>query len=97
MHCWFLSTGGGSIPACIAGFQAHTQTPRENVGGVWPGGSPGPHPGWKLMGLAWGPGGPTPWGVGIPACTEADYPSRRLLLRAVRILLECILVLNILS
>ena len=28
----------------------------------------------------------------IPACTEADPPSRRLLLRAVRILLECILV-----
>ena len=37
------------------------------------------------------------WGVCIPACTEAETPpphthSRRLLLRAVRILLECILV-----
>ena len=32
-------------------------------------------------------------GVGIPACTEADPPrERRLLLRTVRILLECILV-----
>ena len=39
-----------------------------------------------------GPGG------GIPACTEADpSPERRLLLRAVRILLECILVIIIIS
>ena len=28
----------------------------------------------------------------IPVCTEADTPSRRLMLRAVRILLECIVV-----
>ena len=38
---------------------------------------------------------PTPGGVGIPACTEASNPppcSRRLLMRAIRILLECILV-----
>ena len=34
-------------------------------------------------------------GGAIPACTEADTPSRRLLLRAVRILLECILVGNL--
>ena len=54
--------------------QAHT---RGGGWGVWQGGSPGPHPGWKLRGLAgglqahtWGvspgphPGGsrPTPWG-----------------------------------
>ena len=45
-----------------------------------PGGCPGPHP-----------GGSGPWGC-IPACTEADPPSIRLLLRAVRILMECILV-----
>ena len=33
--------------------------------------------------------------VGIPACTEADTPwERRLLLRTVRILLECILVIK---
>ena len=38
-------------------------------------------------------GGPGPHrGWCIPACTEADFPSRWLLLRAVRILLECILV-----
>ena len=49
------------------------------------------------LGRGWGvsPGGcpgPGPWGC-IPACTEADTPpSRRLLLRMVHILLECILV-----
>ena len=32
-------------------------------------------------------------GLGIPACTEADLRERRLLLRTVRILLGCILVL----
>ena len=40
---------------------------------------------------------PRPRGVCIAACTEANTPpppSRRLLLRTVRILLECILVLN---
>ena len=77
------SQGGGGFPACNPGLQAHNQ-----VGGSWGvwlgglqahtrGGSPGPHPG------------------GVPACTEADTPrppSRWLLLRAVRILLECILV-----
>ena len=59
---------GGGIPACLAGFQAHTQ---GGSWGVWPGGSPGPHPRGKLRGLAWGglqahtPRGisrPTPWG-----------------------------------
>ena len=55
---------------------------------------------------AWSWGGSAPGGVGIPACTEADplgadtprtrHPprERRLLLRTVRILLECILVLS---
>ena len=55
-----------------------------------PEGSPGPHPG--------GSPGPHPVGGvlqahthrGIPACTEADTPPGRLLLRMVRILLECI-------
>ena len=91
------------------------------------GGSPGPHLGRRLTGLAWGKSPSTHpgvrlrglagwrglqahtqgegWGVWlgglqvctrgcIPACTEADTPSpsRRLLLRAVRILLICILV-----
>ena len=71
------------------------------------GGCLGPGPGWRLQGLArgWcpgphqgcpGPGGvqAQAWGC-IPACTETDTPSRRLLLRAVRILLECILVLHV--
>ena len=40
--------------------------------------------------LVWGV--PDPGGVGIPACTEADPRERRLLLRTIRILLECILV-----
>ena len=78
--------GGGGIPACIvAGLQR---------GGGWypsmPCRFPGPHPG----------GSPGPYlgeahtqgGVCIPACTEADSPQW-LLLRAVCILLECILVI----
>ena len=68
-------------------------TPRGDVEGSGWGGSPGPHPGgpgrgsWSRPARGWG------W---IPACTEADppSPSRRLLLWVVRILLECILVLN---
>ena len=61
------------------------------VEGIWPGGSPGPHPRGKLRGI-W-PGGvsrPTPggspgpylggfqahtWEGGISACTEADPPD----------------------
>ena len=57
-------------------------------------GSPGPHPGGRLRGLAgWRDlqSHTRRWGC-IPACNEADTPSRWLLLRAVRILLECILV-----
>ena len=98
--CHSVQGGGGvegGIPACLAGLQAHSQ-----VGGcrVWPGGGVG---GLKAhtQGVGWGVwprgrGSPGPhWGGGcIPACTEADTPiSRWLLLRAVRILLECILVL----
>ena len=63
-----------------------------------------PTPRGKLRGLAWGVYRPTPGGclqahtqgvcvcVCIPACTEADSPHGWLLPRAVRILLECILV-----
>ena len=75
------------------GFNLQAHTNGGGSWGVWPGGSPGPHPG----------GSPGPHGGGggfapaccIPACTEADtpLPSRRLLLQAVPILLECILVL----
>ena len=89
--------------------QAHTQgevegscqggsrpTPRGKVEGSHQGGSPVPHPGGVLQAHTWGGvSRPTPRGVCIPACTEADTPpppSRWLLLRAVRILLECILV-----
>ena len=58
------------------------------------GGSPGPHPGGKWRGLAGGVPRPMPGGS-IPACTKADpHPPPlhgRLLLRAVRILLDCIL------
>ena len=60
------------------------------------GGSPGPHPEGKLRGLAGGGGLQAHTGVGgggcIPACTELDSPLGWLLPRAVRILLECILV-----
>ena len=91
--------------ACLAGFQAHSQggslgdlagggvsrpTPKGEVdgdlvqahtqGGSWRGSGPGPHPRGKLRGIWLGGGG---W------CGD---PPGRLLLRAVRILLECILV-----
>ena len=85
--------GSGRKGQCL---QAHTQggcwgvwmgggvsrpTPRGMLRTTPGGGAPGPHL-----------GGPGP-GVCIPACTEADTPhSRRLLLQAVRILLEYILV-----
>ena len=36
---------GGLVPACLAGFQAHTQ------GGSWGGSGPGPHPRGKLKGI----------------------------------------------
>ena len=60
----------GGIPACLAGLQGgipacltglSRPTPKGEVKcqwGVWPGGSPGPHPGGKLRGLAWGSIGP---------------------------------------
>ena len=87
MHCrWYLSMpcsrspGEGGIPACLAGFQAHTQ---GGSWGVWPGGlqahtlggSPGPHLG----------------GVCVSQHALRQTP-RWLLLRTIRILLECILV-----
>ena len=77
-------------------------------GGSAPGGGvPGPEgslvPGgiWSWRG-AWSWGLPGPGGFGIPACTGRNPPTlpptreRWLLLRTVRILLECILVLILL-
>ena len=79
-----LSTWCG-IPACIVGLQTHTHR-----------GSPGPHPGGRLRGLARGVsrpirgGGvsrPTPMGgVSHHALRQASPPPSR------RLLLECILV-----
>ena len=86
MHCrWYPSMpcsrswGGGVTQHAL---QVSRPTPRWEVEGSGQGGSPGPHPG--------GVSRPTPGGC-IPACPEAAPPGR-LLLRAVRILLECILV-----
>ena len=99
--------GEGGIPACFTGgiqhaLQVSRPTPKggslrglaRGVSRPTPGGSPGLHLG--------GVSRPTPGRISspyrgrvcIPACTEADTtPSRQLLLRAVRILLECILAL----
>ena len=69
--------------------------------GVWPGGSPGPHRGEGVprptpegvsRPTSRGVSRPTPRGVSQHALRQTP-PSRQLLLRAVRILLECILVI----
>ena len=83
--------GGGGIPAWVAGLwgvvsqhalQVSRPTPKGEVEGSGLGGSPGPHLG----------GSPGPnWGVYQHALRQTP-PSRWLLLRAVCILLECILV-----
>ena len=55
MHCrWHPSmpcsrSPGGGIPACLEGLQAYTQGGKFR--GIWPGGSPGPHPRGKLRGI----------------------------------------------
>ena len=59
-----LQVSRGSLPACLAGLQAHTQ---GGSWGVWPGGSPGPHP----MGFP----GPHPGGSPGPHLQEGGYPS----------------------
>ena len=85
----FCPQGEGCIPACLAGLQVHTQGGGWGVWlggglqvhtqaggwGVWLlGGWPGPRPGGKLRGLAFGGvTRPTPMGC-IPACTEAEPP-----------------------
>ena len=82
--------------------QVSRPTPRGELEGSGRGGFFRPTPRGELEGsdLGGGVSRPTPRGVSrptpgrgcIPACTESDPPSRRLLLWAVRILLECILV-----
>ena len=83
----------GDIPACLAGLQgglqAHTQ---GGSWGVWPGGvSPGPHPGGCLQVHTQGS-----VCVSQHALRQTPWPPLHgwLLLRAIRILLECILVLS---
>ena len=94
--------GRGGIPGCLAGLrgggvvvsqhalQVSRPTPRGEVEGSGLGGgvSPAPHPGGKLRGLQ-----AQTWGLSQHALKQTPPPSRRLLLREVRILLECILIL----
>ena len=79
------------------------QQPRGKLKGIWPGGSPGPQPRGQVEGdLARGgrsPGSHQGGGRGGGACSRGSAPAggcgdppSRLLLRTVRILLECILV-----
>ena len=79
------------------GLQAHTQGGGVEGSG-WEG-SPGPHPGREVEGSGWGASRPRLGrGVSRPIPGSVSQlvlyspPSRRLLLRVVRILLECILV-----
>ena len=97
--------GWGAIPACIAG--GIPACLAAGVQGEWypsmPCRFPGPHPRGKLRGI-WsrptpkGPGGVCSGGgclhQGVPARGGGGDPPWQLLLRAVRILLECILVLG---
>ena len=78
MPCSRSPEGGGGIPVCLAGFQAHTQGaswgdltggspgphPRGEVEGDLARGSPDPHPRGKLRGI-WPGGSPGPrlWGL----------------------------------
>ena len=81
----WLGESPGPHPRGIWSGGSPGPNPRGKLRGIWPGGSSGPHPRGKFRGI---------WSGGsIPACTEAGPPPPRwLLLREVRILLECILV-----
>ena len=85
---WFCSRGGGGgISACIAGFQAHIQGEVEWAGqGV---SKPTSNGEVKRSGLG---GSPGPHPMGSVSQHALRQTPRQLLLRAVRILLECILV-----
>ena len=73
----------------MGGVQAHTR--RGVQAHTWGGGFQA-HT-WEGVSRSTPRGGQAQGGVCIPACTEANTPpSRQLPLRAVRILLECILV-----
>ena len=74
------------LPACVKNsvHMGGVQAPAQ--GGVCPGGVQAHAKGVSSQ------GGDQAQGVCVPACTEADTPSRQLLLRLVRILLQCILV-----
>ena len=86
MPCWWYPSmpcrSPGGVVSWGLAWEVSRPEPRGEVEGSGLGGSPGPHPGGKLRGLAhtWGSPGPHPgslqvhtWG-GIPACTEADTP-----------------------
>ena len=89
-----LSRGGGVWGGVVSqhALQVSRPTPKGEVEGLAGGGGPHAHT-WGVRSLAGGVSRTTSRGeVCIPACTESDtpLPSRRLLLRAVHILLECI-------
>ena len=92
----------GGVVSQLA-LQVSRPTPRGEVeGSGGPGGVSRPTPKGEVEGSSrgglqahtWGGLQAHTQGGRIPACTEAD-PPQRLLLRAVRILLECILVTKI--
>ena len=68
--------GWGGIPACIAGFQAHTQGEVEESG---QGGSQGPHLGRGLLAHTWkGLQAHTWGGGGLQAYTQGRSPGPHL-------------------
>ena len=83
--CGIPACIAGGIPACLVGLQAHTQ---GGSWGVWPGGSPGPHPGgsWGvwfggLQAHTWGVSRLTRGGLqahtwmGLQAHTQGGIPA----------------------
>ena len=83
--------GGGGLGGSGWGWGVSSPIPRGEVERSGVGGLQA-----QAQGGSTDPG--LPGGLCIPACTEADTPTRRLLLRTVRILLECILVaLNVIA
>ena len=86
-HGYVWGSGWGSVQAQAQG----------SPGPHWGGGCPGPHLG-GVQAHTKGVSRPRPiWGVSQHALRQTPPPSRRLLPRAVRILLECILVRGVLG